>query len=632
MPKRDSESLAAMFVRLSHMVDANGSGDDRNGHCPVHHDKNASLSISLREDSILVKCQSGCDQDAVIEALREHGINLPRPGGRGRIRARTAVAQRSGTEKLGKITAVYEYTNEHGETLFTKARYLTEDGGKTFQCGRGLTTAKFQPGPIPEWVNAPLYKLPELIEAIDSGAVVWVVGGEKDVESLQEAGEYATCNHDGEAHWTEDHAIQLTGAAEVRIVKDNDRGGEQFAYDVQTSLEGLVGLVTVWQAAVPQKGADVSDHLAAGYTLDQLERVDTVTDLRFTDDVRREAYRLDVRREATRQSAMSLLSPSAVPVTMDELEELPDPDYLVKVLMPKNSISEVFGASGSYKSFVMLDCALHVATGQNRWHGHRVRQGKVLYVASEGGMGISKRIRAWHTHHGIRPDSKHLMVLPYPFQIVATDALLTRLRDADFEPDWVIFDTRATSTTGMDENSATDMGLVTDSMRRLSVELGGAAVTTVHHTGWSETERARGASSVPAAMDTIWRIKGERNGHKFATIRCTKAKEDEAPPEFKVELKVVSLVETDADGDRITSLAVDKGEILTRDERTEPDANQLSDKAREFVAVLDTAGAPGISFGRRKILAWCAEKGIDTPHNRVIDEAARFRAARLMGK
>lgn len=43
--------------------------------CPAHPDKNPSLAITVTErGKVLVKCFAGCDQQAVIEALRARGL------------------------------------------------------------------------------------------------------------------------------------------------------------------------------------------------------------------------------------------------------------------------------------------------------------------------------------------------------------------------------------------------------------------------------------------------------------------------------------------------------------------------------------------------------------------------------
>ncbi|HIA7626674.1 TPA: ATP-binding protein, partial [Escherichia coli] len=68
--------------------------------------------------------------------------------------------------------------------------------------------------------------------------------------------------------------------------------------------------------------------------------------------------------------------------------------YVVKGVIPANSLCSTYGASGSYKSFLACSWACHVATGIP-WGGRRVVHGAVMYVVGEGGIGVPRRIKAW---------------------------------------------------------------------------------------------------------------------------------------------------------------------------------------------------------------------------------------------
>ena len=57
---------------------------------------------------------------------------------------------------------------------------------------------------------------------------------------------------------------------------------------------------------------------------------------------------------------------------------------LVDDIIDEGAFSVMYGASGSGKSFVMMDIDFHIAMGRP-WNGHDVRQGPVAYVAAEGG-------------------------------------------------------------------------------------------------------------------------------------------------------------------------------------------------------------------------------------------------------
>jgi len=74
--------------------------------------------------------------------------------------------------------------------------------------------------------------------------------------------------------------------------------------------------------------------------------------------------------------------------------------FVIKGLIPECSLGSLYGPSGSYKSFLALDWACHVATGKD-WDGHKVKQGAVLYVAGEGGFGVTQRVRTWELQHQV---------------------------------------------------------------------------------------------------------------------------------------------------------------------------------------------------------------------------------------
>ena len=49
-------------------------------HCPAHHDRHPSFSVSLRGGKLLVHCFAGCSQSNVIDALATQGLWRPRRG------------------------------------------------------------------------------------------------------------------------------------------------------------------------------------------------------------------------------------------------------------------------------------------------------------------------------------------------------------------------------------------------------------------------------------------------------------------------------------------------------------------------------------------------------------------------
>ena len=60
---------------LTRALDGHSYGNYRQARCPAHDDRNPSLSISDGDDGVLlVHCHAGCEQAAVIDALKARGL------------------------------------------------------------------------------------------------------------------------------------------------------------------------------------------------------------------------------------------------------------------------------------------------------------------------------------------------------------------------------------------------------------------------------------------------------------------------------------------------------------------------------------------------------------------------------
>ena len=59
-----------------------------------------------------------------------------------------------------------------------------------------------------------------------------------------------------------------------------------------------------------------------------------------------------------------------------ELIRLQRPEYLIKKVLDKGAFAQIFGPSGSGKSFFACDLGLHVAAGWD-WRGCKVRQSRL---------------------------------------------------------------------------------------------------------------------------------------------------------------------------------------------------------------------------------------------------------------
>jgi Protein of unknown function (DUF3987) len=158
-----------------------------------------------------------------------------------------------------KIVATYDYTDEGGNLLYQALRLEPGDDGasKTFRQrrpnGRGTWIYDLK------GVRRVLYRLPELLKYDDRA--VFIVEGERDVETLRKLGLVATTNAMGAGKWHNEYADYLKGR-QVIILPDNDEPGRNHGKQVAESLVGVAASIKVVELpGLPPKG-DVSDWLA----------------------------------------------------------------------------------------------------------------------------------------------------------------------------------------------------------------------------------------------------------------------------------------------------------------------------------------------------------------------------------
>ena len=253
-----SPQLQRVLSRLEGVVTVSGGFQAK---CPCRDDDhNPSFSVSEGKDGkVVVYCHAGrCDTEKACQSM---GLTLsdlypPKP-----------------KEEL-KLTATYNYYSEDGTLLFQKLRFVDSSGKKTFRQrkpdGRGGWDYKLADTP------RVLYNLPAVINAVKQGKPIFVVEGEKDVDTLTKMSIVATTMPNGAGTWNEIHTSVLAGAT-VDIIIDDDLPGQQHAVEVYQALQEVGCDVQVWKCA---KGKDVTDHLNNGGTIEQLE----VFDVNSVDD------------------------------------------------------------------------------------------------------------------------------------------------------------------------------------------------------------------------------------------------------------------------------------------------------------------------------------------------------------
>lgn len=240
------------------------------------------------------------------------------------------------------------------------------------------------------------------------------------------------------------------------------------------------------------------------------------------------------------------------------LSERPPGEWLIKGVLPQADVIVLFGPSGSGKSFVALDMAAAIARGIT-WRERKVKKGRVLIIAAEGGGGVGKRIKAYAQHHKISMEELDIGVIVASPNFLHKEEIfevVAAIRNCG-GVDLIIADTFAQVTAGANENAGEDMGLAMANAKALR-EATGAPVMLIHHAGKDTTRGARGWSGIKAAADAeIEIIKYEHGGRE---IRISKMKDGEDGLQWGFKLNVVKLG-VDKDGDDLSSCVVLEAEV-----------------------------------------------------------------------
>jgi hypothetical protein len=142
--------------------------------CPAHEDHNPSLSIKPgKTQPVLLLCHAGCRTEDILDAigLTWQDISLPEDEREER--------QSDGEwTPVGTASHVYDYHDEHGTLLFQVLRVPQPGGGKTFRQRAPDSSSKtgwrWKLDTPTEQVRRVLYRLPQLIAALEEGQTVWV--------------------------------------------------------------------------------------------------------------------------------------------------------------------------------------------------------------------------------------------------------------------------------------------------------------------------------------------------------------------------------------------------------------------------------------------------------------------------
>jgi hypothetical protein len=194
--------------------------------------------------------------------------------------------------------------------------------------------------------------------------------------------------------------------------------------------------------------------------------------------------------------------------TPAQLLALPAPVWLVEPFLRDGCVTELFGAFGTYKSFVAA-----------AWSARA--PGLAVYGSAEGAPhDLGKTFSAWEQAAG---EPARVVCIPHAVNMLDqgdADKLSATLRSLGEPVRLLVIDTLARNMPGGNENSPEDMGRFVGLLDRLRAEFG-CACLVLHHSGHDHKERGRGHSSWPSAVDVS--VKLEKTATPLeAKLTCTK--------------------------------------------------------------------------------------------------------------
>jgi putative DNA primase/helicase len=227
-------------------------------------------------------------------------------------------------------------------------------------------------------------------------------------------------------------------------------------------------------------------------------------------------------------------------------------DMVIENILPLGSLACLYGEPAGGKSFAALDIAYCISQGIP-WHGRKVEQGPVIYIAGEGLDGIAKRIKALAAKYGC-DDPKDFYLSNGSIDLADNKTVQSLLDELSGKTPikLIVIDTMHRNFTG-DENSAKDIAVLVKHADDLT-EQTGAAILIVHHSGKSKNAEARGSSALKAALDVEIMV---TNGKGVVTLKNTKMKDLKAfePLHFKLTTKLLD--ERDKQGNPVSSAVLE---------------------------------------------------------------------------
>lgn len=311
-------------------------------------------------------------------------------------------------------TNTYDFRDTDGTLLFQKQRGVQSGGKKTFRIRRPDGKGGFEYNA--NGVKKILYNLPMVVRAVAEQQTVFVVEGEKDADTLVEAGFIATSVPfgAGPGKWLPEYTEALRGA-DIVVIADKDDSGREFATEIRDKLLEAECTVELLIAPGPDNDGikDVTDLLNAGQSLIDLVVFPGIDKTTVVEEVDPVEPILDKLREILERSDLdnivkitraelalhALLPQSGVQLEgrlvnwaqfVDEDDD-DSYDWVIPNILERQERLMVVASEGVGKTFLARQVALLSAAGVHPFTFERMKPIRTLTVDLENPPRIIRR-------------------------------------------------------------------------------------------------------------------------------------------------------------------------------------------------------------------------------------------------
>lgn len=227
------------------------------------------------------------------------------------------------------------------------------------------------------------------------------------------------------------------------------------------------------------------------------------------------------------------------PLSMAELINRPAKQWIVDKIFGAGDVGMLFGESEAGKTFVVIDLILTCLTAKPFAGEYNVKRPlSVAYMTDEGLDGLGQRFAAACGAYHVKPENLDRFyffgTVPQLFDINSEFNIRRFILDfIDVAPDGVdlvIIDTLGNATLGGKEDGNDEANIVASRIKEIVKTLG-CTVLVIHHTGWNEKGRPRGASAYKGHCDFMLGLSKEDDDNSI--LEFYKIKEGSKPPKLR---------------------------------------------------------------------------------------------------